>query len=296
VIVQSANATFTATLRVGAQAGIHVDGIDFNFIDDVLHLGDLPDVDIELFDISTADIDDALNYELGGRIQVGIYADVASFKTELKGSTSDDEDCAIEVVQEYSFALAATAGAQVTLGTDTFGPSGGATMNVFTATMASTCVERSPATTTAPTMTTDSLQRRQASEDLPTTEVRTTIEHISALCPSSITSPCAASERVFATSTEVRTAIVTLSGSEDETSDVIFPVPTTIAPKTFGSSANTLPTLTGSPTSYTAEPTTDNFIDRVVENAQDHKRLAIGLGVGIGVGVPVLAGLAVLIL
>jgi hypothetical protein len=294
VIVESANATFTATLRVGAQAGIRVDGFDFNFIDDVLHLGDLPK--FEAFGLSSAEVKEALDYKLGGRIQVGVYADVASFKTELKASTSDDENCAIEVVQEYAFALAATAGAQVTLGTVTYGPSGGATMNVFTTTMASTCVERSPATTTAPAMTTGSLQKRQASEDLPITVVRTTIEHISALCPTTITGQCAASEREFATSTQVLSTTVTMSGSEDETSNVIFPIPTTIAPITFGSNANTLPTLTGSPTSYTAEPTTDNFIDRVVENAQDHKRLAIGLGVGIGVGVPVLAGLAVLIL
>jgi hypothetical protein len=105
----------------------------------------------------------------------------------------------------------------------------------------------------------------------------------------------------FTTSTEFLTATDTLSGAEDETSNVIivmFHILTTIPPIPFAASAstNTIPTLTGSPISYTAEPTADGLIDRVVDNAQNRKCLATGLSVGIGIGVPVLAVLAVLIL
>jgi hypothetical protein len=102
----------------------------------------------------------------------------------------------------------------------------------------------------------------------------------------------------FTTSTEVLTATVTALDADEDISTLIFPILTTIPPIPFAASAstNTIPTLTGSPTSYTAEPTADGLIDRVVDNAQNRKCLATGLSVGIGVGVPVLAVLAVLIL
>jgi len=44
------------------------------------------------------------------------------------------------------------------------------------------------------------------------------------------------------------------------------------------------------------EPTTDGSTNQVVDDIENHKRLAIGVGVGVGVGVPVLAVLAVTIL
>jgi hypothetical protein len=291
VIVQSAEANFTATLRVGAHAGLSV-GDGWNFRKDILHL-ELPDA--EFVGVDLGEVNEALDYKLGGGIEVGVYADVASFRTGLKASTSDDAECDVEVIQEYSLALAATAGAQITLGTVTYGPAGGATIDVFTTTLASTCVGL-PTTTSTTVMTTDTLQKRQDSDDLPMTTVKTTIKHVAAQCPSTITGQCAASEQQFTTSTEILTATVTLSGSDAEMSNLVFPTSTTIDAIPFGANTIALPTLTGSPTSYAPEPTIEGFIDRVADEVQDHKQLAIGLGVGIGVGVPVLAVLAVTIL
>ena len=292
--VQSAEASFTATLRIGAQAGLKVHE-PWNFREDILHLN-FPDPDVTIFNTSVNKVEQVLDYEFGGGIEVGIYADVASFRTGLKASTSDDAECDVEVSQEYSFALAATAGAQVTLGTSAYGPSGGATMDVFKTIMASTCIGQSPATTTAPIITTSTLKKRQDSDDIQTTTVETTIKHVAAQCPTGMSGQCAASDHEYTTSTETLTATVTLTGSGDGLSSVVFPIPTTIEAITFGSKANTLPPLSGSPTPYTAQPTGDGFIDRAVDDVKDHKQIAIGAGVGVGVGVPVLAALAVMIL
>jgi hypothetical protein len=269
-------------------------GEALNFKKNIL-LVELPDVITNASD-KVKDALAILDYNIGGGIQVGVYADLASFRTGLKASTSDDADCDVEIFQEYSFALAATAGAQVTFGSATHGPSRGTTKTVFATTMASACIGTPAIPIAAPDSTADTLRKRQDSDDISTATVMTVIKHTAAVCPTTITGQCAASEQELTTSAETLTATITLSDSGDMTGGVAFPTSTTLDAIPFGSSANTLPTLTGSPTSYTAEPTTDNFIDRVVENAQDHKRLAIGLGVGIGVGVPVLAVLAVLIL
>lgn len=292
MIGAGAEASFTATLRIGAQAGLKVHE-PWNFREDILHLDSS---DLTLFDTNFTKIKEALDYEFGGGIEVGVYADVASFRTGLKASTSDDAECDVEVLQEYSLALAATAGAQVTLGTSTYGPSGGATMDVFKSTMASTCVSQSAATTTAPVMIADTMQKRQDSDDRSTTTVKTTIKHVAAQCPPAMTGQCDASEKEFTTSTETLTATVTLTGSRDDMGSVVFPKSTTIQAISFGSNANTLPSLTGSPTSYTAYPTGGGFIDRVADDVKDHKKVAIGAGVGVGVGVPILAVLAVMIL
>lgn len=266
----------------------------WSFREDILHL-DLDFPDLTLLGADLTKVDKALDYKLGGGIEVGVYADVASFRTGLKkASTSDDAECNVEVLQEYSFALAATAGAQVTLGTSTYGPSGGATTDVFKTTMASTCVGKSPATTTtSPAMIVGFMQKRQDPDDRSTTTVKTTIKHVAAKCPPAMSGQCAASEQEFTTSTEILAVTVTLTGSEDS---VVYPTPTTIDAIAFGSNANTLPPLAGSPTSYTAQPTGDGFIDQVADNVKDHKQVAIGAGVGVGVGVPVLAVLAVVIL
>ena len=65
----------------------------------------------------------------------------------------------------------------------------------------------------------------------------------------------------FTTSTEVLTATVTASGADEDISTLIFPILITIPPILFAASAsastNTIPTPTGSPTSYTVEPTAD---------------------------------------
>jgi hypothetical protein len=297
VVVQSAEANFTATLRVGAQAGINV-GETRNFKQDLLpwtaeNVANFSDTAKEALAV--------LDYDIGGGIQVGVYADVASFRTGLKASTSDDADCDVEIFQEYAVALAATAGAQVTFGTATHGPTRGTTRTVFIATMASTCIgtltsnATTTSTTDAPDPTADTLSKRQDSDDISTTTVKKVTKHTAALCPATMTGQCAVSELELTTSTETLTATITLSGSEDLTSSVVFPTSTTLDAIPFGASANTLPTLTGSPTLHTLEPT-DGFINRVVDNVQDRKTLAIGLGVGIGVGVPVLAVIAVLIL
>lgn len=184
----------------------------------------------------------------------------------------------------------------MTLGTSTYGPSCGATMDVFKTTMASTCVSQSAATTTAPVMIADTMQKRQYSGDRSTTTVKTTIKHVAARCPPAMTGQYDASEQEFTTSTEILTATVTLTGSREDMGSVVFPTPTTIQAITFGSNANTLPPLAGSPTSYAAQPTGDGFIDQVADDVKDHKQVAIGAGVGVGVGVPILAVLAVMIL
>ena len=246
--VQGAGLSFTATLRIGAHAGLSVgEPLPWNFGKDILHV-EGPDLDV--FNNSLAGVNTALDYELGGGIEIGVYADVASFRTGLEASTSDDAECDIEVFQEYSFALAATAGAQVTFGTSTYGPSAGATMDVFKTTMASTCILQSPTTTTAPAMSTDAFQKRQDSGDLLATTAKTTIEHVVAQCPPAMSGQCAASEQEFTTSTVILTTTVTLSGPGDDMS-AVFPTPTPIEAVPFGTNANTLLTLTDSPTSYT---------------------------------------------
>lgn len=278
VTVQSADATFTAILRVGARASIGTG--------DAL---DLPDIQMGDVDLS--------EYNVGGGIQVGVYANVAEFKTELKANMTAEAECALELVQEYSLVLGATAGAQVTLGTVTYGPAVDATTAIFYTTMGSTCVIQ-PTATNSPSVTSAAAtpRKRQTSDDaLVTTTVTTKTKHLAVQCPPTVTGQCPVSMQTTVTSTETLTA--TLSGSEEEMESATYPTPTptTIAPIAFGTNAKSLSATSGRPTTYTptAAPSHDSngFIGQAEEVARNHKQTVIGVGIGVGVGVPLIAAL-----
>lgn len=280
VTLESAGAAFSASLRVGARAAIEVGkGLS---LDELL---DLP-ADMEIGGHSIPD------YRLGGGIEVGVYANVAEFRTTVTANFEDDAECELEVAQEYSFVLGATAGAQVTVGTVAYGPAVESTTAIFTTTMASACALKP--TPTVASIATSAADRKRDSEDtsLTTTVLSTTVIQTVMQCPPTITAQCPVSEQT--TTTSKYTTSTTLTGSEEELDSITtYPSPT-IAPITFGAKAQTLAPISGSPTSYTATPTPTGVVDQAVEAVREHEKIAIG--VGVGVGVPLLTALLAIIL
>ncbi|KXS96630.1 hypothetical protein AC578_10448 [Pseudocercospora eumusae] len=229
VTLESAGAAFSASLRVGARAAMEVGkGLS---LDELLHLPS----DMEIAGHRIPD------YKIGGGIEVGVYANVAEFRTTVKANLADDAECELEVAQEYSFVLGATAGAQVTVGTVAYGPAPNSTTAILTTTMASACALRPTATVTS--LETTAANRRRDFEDtsLTTTILSTKIIQTVMQCPPTVTAQCPVSDQT--TTTSKYTTSTTLTGSQEELDSITtYPSPT-IAPITFGAKAQTPPPL-----------------------------------------------------
>ncbi|CAK4030554.1 Hypothetical predicted protein [Lecanosticta acicola] len=270
VRVQSADATFRATLRLSATVALAA-GVPEH----------LPNVTIGSHHLS--------DYQLAGGLLAGVSADVAVFETEIKASPEDPE-CQLKVIQDYSLVLGATAGAQATVGTATYGPHPTKTTAIYTTTLDSYC------TTSAPIVTSAAVHRKRqhSDDDLSTTKLSITIVHTAIQCPLGATGQCPVALQTTLRSTESSTTSLVGPSSEIENSSR-FPTPTpvSITAVPFGTNATTFPAMSGKPTMYTPTPTNiAGVASAIASKVHKHKVLAIELGVGIGLGVPLLAVLA----
>lgn len=219
---------------------------------------------------------DILDVELDTGMEVAIYANIAEFITHIT-HVPDDQDCSLQVVQEYNFVLGAIAGASIevsvpVLGNLTAAAVAEGTTAVFTTTLADVCALSK--TTAAPTASiTPGAAKR---EDLSPTVDSTKITYSGISCKETGIGNCPVTAQV--STRGVVTKTYTASYSELTLDHVGTTVP-------FGNGAQSIQTMSGSPTQYTAAPTSSDG----VFSGKVSKKLIIG--VSVGVGVPLLLAL-----
>lgn len=264
--VYGANAVFTAMLQLGARAALAV--------------GD---------EISVG----SSSFKVGGGVEVGVYADVAIFTTNMtEGNLTGNPACELEIVQDYSVVLSATAGAQVTLGTQKYGPTPNTSTPVYYTTLKSICTNL--ATSTAALFTTTAVaQKRQDSSQTVTTSIAATeilvVHTMTAIqCPSTITGPCPVSLQTTTTSVQTRTTIISDASDPSNPSPTITAIP-------FGTNVHSLKDISGVPMTYNPSPirsAVGGVETQLVQAVNHHKQIALGVGIGVGLGLPVLALIA----
>lgn len=171
VTVGGDGAAFKAILRIGAHAGLGV-------------------VTPAIFDFT----------DIGAGVEVAVFADVAELTTDIT-ATPDDEECALSMSQEYSFALGAAAGATVFVEDHTYGVAAETFTPVWYTTMTGLCASEAQTTSTAiPYASTQANSKR---DDSDVEILSTKITHIGTLCPQSL-SNCPLSQRTTTKYTETR--------------------------------------------------------------------------------------------
>ncbi|GIZ49321.1 hypothetical protein CKM354_001235300 [Cercospora kikuchii] len=280
VKVKAAGVVFTAALRVGVHAG-------FKF--------ETPEFPGSGLPFTNASIPSA---ECG--VEVGIFANIAEFKTNIT-YVPEDEECAFAAVQSYQLALGAAAGATATINDKSWGPSPNTTKAIYTTELGSTCViSGTPASVSAadvtitslPTETGDLLGKRQE-------PVVTSLTHETTYtaigCRSTGLINCPVSLQSTSLSSTTITKTVTLDADSEIDTDVlsssIWPgtdarrVAAAVTTVAFGTNAADLPTTTGSPVPYvaTATGTADDIRDAI--NGLPKTTI---IGISVGVGVPVI--------
>ncbi|SMR46132.1 unnamed protein product [Zymoseptoria tritici ST99CH_1E4] len=277
VTVQSATASFTATLRLGAKAAMTVGNV-IPLTDEI----PTPLKDAKVGNLSLSDL------QLAGGILMGVNADVAVFKTSFE-LVPADPDCRFKVVQDYSLALGATAGAQVTVGTVMYGPAVATSTAVYTTTLNSYCVIDA-----APTVTSTAEKlKRQATAGEYSTELTTTLLYSAIECPATVTGECPVSLQTTMHQIETTSTTVYAANEYDLPSE--YPTAATsmaaITRIPLGTGAQKLERISGSPSAYTPGPTSvSEYVNDAVEAAKKHRSIAIGVGVGLGVPLLVLIG------
>ncbi|KAL5409184.1 hypothetical protein PMIN03_006114 [Paraphaeosphaeria minitans] len=237
VTVEKAGVVLSAILRIGIHCGIEV------------ATPGTPNATIVNIPLGTP--------EVKGGIEVGVYANLAEFTTNVTVAP-DDADCDIHVLQEYQIALGAVAGASVVFDTDTWGPVAATSIPIWTTALAKVCVHKptSPATIAAsPKLTSEPAQKRADEDESETVTTKTKITHTGVQCRTSVIGNCPNSLQLTTQTVETRfLTTVVPSGA-----DVTWPAMPGVADKVtktqdFGDNALAFGRTSGSPVSYTAPP------------------------------------------
>ncbi|KAI5921960.1 hypothetical protein F4810DRAFT_702011 [Camillea tinctor] len=268
VTVQSAGGTISAVLRLGLHAGVEVES---------------PPIPLPGIGLST---------RASAGIEVGVFADLAEFGTNITVSPEgDDADCALRLQQTYQLGLGAAAGASLAIGQQTWGPAPATQIPIYYTTLADICAANATRTATATTPTITA----RADGDLSTATLTSKMTFTGVACASSGLVNCPASLQTTTKITRTSTVITAVPSGADPT----FPaaVQTTVASTVpFGTNAKSIGATSGSPVSFVPPPpsatagavTADTPLGTV---GGVDTRLVIGLSVGLGV--PVLAGIVV---
>ncbi|KAF2870182.1 hypothetical protein BDV95DRAFT_75555 [Massariosphaeria phaeospora] len=273
VTIESAGIVFTAILRIGASAGIQV------------ITPDIPEVSIMNHSLPT----------FGGGIEVGVFANVAEFVTNVT-ATPQDEECKLQVIQEYSLALGAKAGMTVNIGSETYGPVAQTSTPLWYTTLGSVCAIEGRATpVSTPAEETNSVLKR---EDLESTVLTTEITHTGVNCAPTVTGNCPVSLQTTSQSVETKFLTTAVPSGEDATWPAS--IHATVSPIAFGSNVNKFGAISGSPSSFVPPPPAET--DGEGANGSDSNPVNLNgkiggvskkviVGVSVGLGVPVLAAI-----
>ena len=243
----------TALLRVGVHAGFHV-----------ATPSDLTIPGIKIGDVSAG-------------VEVGVWIDVAEFVTNVtetpKGDTSG---CELRVVEAYSLALGANAGATVSVGLHHWGPAPSTRIPIFYTTLTDACAISKTATTVGTTATAiGAVERRDASSTTSTVTYTATSCMTTGLvdCPASLQSTS-----MYSTVTSV------LKSEAASTPSTQVTVTRTVA---FGTNAKAMTSSDGTPVSYIPPPASTSSHGHGIDSSGDdnkgghHRKVVIGICVGL---------------
>lgn len=233
-------------------------------------------------------------------LQVGVYADIATFSTNFTadpGAEGDDE-CALQMQQSYEFGLGAAAGASVGIGKFTWGPSPETQTPIFYTTIVDVCATQGTSTTTTTPTVTASLTAR-ADEELETTTLTTEVTYTGMVCESPSLTNCPASLQKTTKVVSTKTLVTAVPSG----STAAFPTSThsvVASPVPFGTNVKSVVATTGSPASYVPPKETDDS-DGSGKPSESGEAEPLGktggvdnrviIGVSVGVGVPVIAAI-----
>lgn len=185
----------------------------------------------------------------GGGIEASLYADLAQLTTNLTTHVDDDmEDCLVQVVQDFSFAVGAAAGATVFIDERTWGPTPSAHTPVFYTTLGKICALAAE-TTPAPQIR----ARQGAEEELSITSTEKEVVYTGVQCLSEGLVDCPASLQSVHkyTVTEMLTTAVP-SGEEVNWDDTVNAAVET--PHAFGKEVRSFEATSGLPISFVPPP------------------------------------------
>lgn len=272
VTVESAGVVFKAVLRVGMQAGFEIAS---------------PGVSVAGIDIM----------EAKAGVEVGVYAHIAEFTTNVSYS-ADDEECALRIAESYQLALGAHAGASVAVEDHTWGPVPETEIPIFYTTLAEACVgqKASSAVEARAAVTSPAALKARAPQDeeLTTTTLSTEVTYLGVACKSEGLVNCPASLQTTSKIKTTKTHVTAVpSGVEP-----VFPETTkdaVVSTVPFGDGAKDLLAVSGSPVSYVPPPPTEGPGSGEDEDEESFFKAETGgvpnrviIGVSVGLGVPVL--------
>lgn len=292
VTVEKAGVVLSAILRIGIHSGIAVTAPG------------LPDVTIFNTSFGTP--------EVAGGIEVGVYANLAEFTTNVTLAPEDD-DCEFKVTQEYQIALGAVAGASIVFDTDTWGPVAATSIPIWNTALAEVCAKKgtktaSPATVTA-APTQSGKRGKRDDEDSETVTTKTKITQTIVQCQTSVIGNCPNSLQITTQTTETRTlSTVVPSGKEVKWPETLGITDSVTSTRGFGDNVQSFTATSGSPTSYTPPPTPTSKNDggdggdansesaKVLNGKTGGVSNKVIIGVSVGVGVPILIAIVAAIM
>ena len=240
-------------------------------------------------------------------VEVGVFATVAEFLTNITGGAllAAEDGCALKIVEEYTLALGAVAGATLAIMDHTWGPQPNTTIPVFYTTLADVCAATAKATPTA--TSSQAISARQAADPkLVTTTLSTKLFLTNVACADPTVISCPAAQQTTTIQTTTKTLITAVPSGVTPTFPE-FTALTVASTIPFGKQVNKLSATSGVPVSFVPPPpppstTTSSAspsktgdgniltdIGNVVngETGGVSNKLIIGLSVGLGV--PILA-------
>ncbi|KFY44515.1 hypothetical protein V494_01436 [Pseudogymnoascus sp. VKM F-4513 (FW-928)] len=262
-----ANTVLTAVLRLGIRSGL-------------------------AFDTRTAFIR-GVPMRFSPGVEVGVWADVAQFVTNVTAAP-DSDDCALQVVEEYTMLVGANAGATVALGEHhSWGPAPSTQVPIWYTTLADACA----GTKTAAASVTTSAAVVERDEGMTTTT--TVVTKTATICLSTGLVNCPASLQSGVENVATSTLIAAVPvGTEDAFPNTANEV--VVKTVAFGAGVKQMGATSGSPVSYvpttstttseptgsgTAPPSTESSI---VDGDTGGVSNKVIIGVSVGLGVPVL--------
>lgn len=283
---KGAGGSLKAALQVSARVGFNIAGSV-----------DTPDAVDSVCTFVTNETCPNLSASAG--IEVAVYATLFESETRLTAD-SGNETCQLSIDQTFQFAVGAIAGATVALGDLTLGPALETSTAIWTATFG-TCALQPTATSTTALSPTITARGEVAKRD--TTVLSTEVAITAVGCESAGMINCPVS---LQTMTVYTTTLSLTTDVDSDDAEPTFPATTQntlVTTIPFGTQAKRLPSTTGLPKAFTAQPSSDPnnpFGDGADsstgssngdndKNTSNKKPLIIGLSVGLGV--PVLAGL-----
>lgn len=278
VTIESAGVVFNAVLRLGLQAGFEVSS---------------PDVGVLGVGVEGA----------SAGVEVGVYANVAEFTTNVTasvGDEEDDEDCGLRIEQGYQLGLGANAGASVAFGGHTWGPVPETEIPIFYTTLADACAVQKSIPASAAVTSAGALEDRADEDDLESTTLSTEVVYVGVSCISEGLLNCPVSLQTTTKSTTTKTLVTAVPDGEE----AVFPesiqstVPSTVP---FGDGARKLVSVSGSPASYVPPPPSSTgfgddsdggFFDKETGGVSNKVIIGVSIGIGVPALIAAVAGVA----